>query len=62
MVNEIGRVSFNAGIHELDEYADRIMEKLIDALNPGIYNFEDFLDDDGFGNSAIPLSLSLNGQ
>ena len=58
-VNGIGRVSFNAGIHELDVYADRIMEKLIDALSPGIYNFEDFLDDDGFGNSPIPLSLSL---
>ena len=52
-------VSFNVGIHELDAYADRIMEKLIDALSPGIYNFEDFLDDDGFGNSSIPLSLSL---
>ena len=32
------------------------MEKLIDSLSPGIYNFEDFLDDDGF---AIHLSRCL---
>ena len=59
LVGELSSASFNAGMRELDAYADRIMAKLIGALTPGNYSFEDFLDDDGFGSSAIPLSLSL---
>ena len=59
LVDELSSASFNAGMRELDAYADRIMAKLIGALTAGNYSFEDFLDDDGFGNSAIPLSLSL---
>jgi N-methylhydantoinase B len=59
LVGEFSSTSFKAGVRELDAYADRIMAKLIGALTPGNYSFEDFLDDDGFGSSAIPLSLSL---
>ena len=59
LVGELSSASFNAGMRELDAYADRIMAKLIGALTTGNYSFEDFLDDDGIGSSAIPLSLSL---
>jgi len=59
LVGELSITPFNAGMHELDAYADRTMEKLIGALAPGNYGFEDFLDDDGFGSSAILLSLSV---
>ena len=59
LVSELTSASFSAGMHELDAYADRIMEKLIGSLSPGNYSFKDFLDDDGFGSSTISLSLSL---
>ena len=36
LVDELSSASFNAGMRELDAYADRIMAKLIGALTPVI--------------------------
>lgn len=59
LVGRMGHASYAVGACELDEYADRIMKKLLLSLRPGVYRFKDFLDDDGFFNSEIPLSLEL---
>jgi N-methylhydantoinase B len=59
LVGKTGIDSYFTGMAELNDYADRITEGLLQTLRPGEYLFEDFLDDDGFGSSAIPLNLAL---
>jgi len=58
-VGKTGIDSYFTGMAELNDYADRITEGLLQTLRPGEYLFKDFLDDDGFGSSAIPLNLAL---
>ncbi|MBK52080.1 MAG: 5-oxoprolinase [Gammaproteobacteria bacterium] len=59
LVNRVGYASYAIGAGELNDYADRIMKKLLLSLRHGVYRFEDFLDDDGFADSLIPLSVML---
>ncbi|MEJ2346744.1 MAG: hydantoinase B/oxoprolinase family protein [Gammaproteobacteria bacterium] len=46
------------------EYSRRAMEDLVGAIPDGVYNFVDYLDDDGYGHEdlAIALTLTILGQ
>ncbi|MCY4264824.1 MAG: hydantoinase B/oxoprolinase family protein [Gammaproteobacteria bacterium] len=59
LVTRMGGETFRQGMYGLQEYADRIAANTLASLKPGVYTFEDFLDDDGIGNDAIPLKVSL---
>jgi N-methylhydantoinase B len=41
-------------------YSQRAMEDLIGTIPAGIYNFVDYLDDDGYGNEDLAIALTLN--
>lgn len=45
------------------EYSERAMRAEINAIPDGIYRFEDYLDDDGYGHQdlAIRLTLTIRG-
>lgn len=69
--NETGRRRFNeladrygtsklgVALEEIKNYSERRMRAEIDALPDGEYVFEDVLDDDGAGNSDLPITVSL---
>ncbi len=44
---------------ELIEYGERLMRSAIKKLPPGVYSFEDFLDDDGWGLKDVPIRVSV---
>lgn len=48
------------GMSELNEYADRITASTLTLLRNGDYQFQDYLDGDGFGEDQICLSLKLS--
>jgi len=50
-VNEAGK--------ELLDYSERIMRRVIRDIPDGVYEFEDFLDDDGVGTSKIRIKTSI---
>ena len=50
---------YQQGMRELNDYADRITASAIAGLRAGEYVFDDYLDDDGCGQSNIKLSLTL---
>ena len=60
LVSKTGTANYFAGMQELNDYADRITHNLLKSLRAREYSFEDYLDDDGFGSDAIPLSLKLH--
>ena len=59
LVASLGVVQYQQGMIELNNYADRITEATLKNLKPGVYRFKDYLDDDGFDSSGIPLQVSM---
>ena len=59
LVTTLGQLQYERGMAELNDYADRITESVLEKLEPGEYKFKDYLDDDGFGSESIPLVVSL---
>lgn len=59
LVSKMGRASYAQGMEQLNAYADRLTAQVIAELRVGQYQFEDFLDDDGCGNSPIKLAVTL---
>ncbi|MEY6433924.1 hydantoinase B/oxoprolinase family protein [Thioalkalicoccus limnaeus] len=58
-VERQGVAVFQAGLGELDAYAERLARQLIGALPDGIYRFVDVMDDDGQGQTDIRLEVAL---
>ena len=48
----------------LIDYSERIMRETIKSIPDGVYEFEDFMEDDGSGNSDIKIKvkLTINGD
>ncbi len=43
----------------VQDYAERIVRHTIAAIPDGLYRFEDFLEDDGFGNRNLPIRVAI---
>jgi N-methylhydantoinase B len=48
-----------AAMDALIEYADRLVEVGLAHVQPGEYDAEDFMDDDGFGAVDVPIRVKL---
>jgi N-methylhydantoinase B len=46
----------------LMDYAERVTRHTIQRIPDGVYVFEDFLDDDGFGHEKIKIHVSIHIQ
>lgn len=46
-------------IDHLKDYAERLMRSAIAPLPDGTFSFTDFLDNDGYGRKAIPISVEV---
>jgi N-methylhydantoinase B len=44
---------------ELLDYSERLMRAELSQMPAGVFSAEDFLDDDGFGNSPIRINVSV---
>jgi N-methylhydantoinase B len=54
-----GTARLLARMRALREYAARAMSAALRELRPGTYRARDFLDDDGFGGSPVPISVTV---
>lgn len=59
VIGRYGLPAFRAAVAELDAYAERLAGETLGAIPPGRYLFADLLDDDGQGNSDIPIRVAL---
>ncbi len=50
---------FRQGIAALNAYAERLARESLAGIPPGSYRFTDYLDDDGQGQTDIPIHLTL---
>ncbi len=44
----------------LIDYAETITRKVISDIPDGVYSFEDYMDDDGWSRSRIPISVDID--
>lgn len=59
LVERYGRVAFQRGVVELNDYAERLARAALRDIPSGRYCFEDRLDDDGQGQVDIPIRITL---
>jgi len=46
-------------LDQLKEYAERLMQNVIEQLPNGLYSYTDYLDDDGSGSAPVPITVDL---
>jgi N-methylhydantoinase B len=46
-------------LDQLKEYAERLMQNIIQQLPNGLYSYTDYLDDDGSGSAPVAITLDL---
>ena len=49
-------------MRELLAYSERMTRQLIQGMPDGVYRFTDYLDDDGFGQEPIPITVAITIQ
>ncbi len=59
IVERRGTEATLAAMEALIAYADRLVEAGLAYIEPGEYDAEDFMDDDGFGTEDIPIRVKL---
>ena len=59
LVEERGLSEVRAYMEELINYSERVMRATIRKVPDGVYEFEDFLEDDGAGNRDLRIHLRL---
>jgi len=59
LISELGAEGFVAGIVELNDYARRLACASLLKLPDGRFEFEDVMDSDGFGETALSIHLVL---
>ncbi|MCW9057178.1 MAG: hydantoinase B/oxoprolinase family protein [Gammaproteobacteria bacterium] len=59
LVSKQGVVSYLNGLTELNEYAQRLAGNALSSIPDGEYFFEDVMDDDGQGNTDLPVKVNL---
>ena len=59
LVAEYGWETLSRYMDELLNYAERRTREDLKALPDGVYEFTDYMDDDGFGSDPVPIHVSI---
>lgn len=59
LIQQQGERQFRSALVELNNYGERLAKSTLEKIPDGAYHFEDYLDDDGAGNSDIKIAVSL---
>jgi len=59
LINKTGEEKFLRGLWEINNYAEQLALAGISNIPDGVYEFQDFMDDDGAGNYDIAIRASV---
>lgn len=59
LVGALGSAGYRGALDDLNHYGERLARASLAAIPPGVYRFEDWLDDDGQGTLDIPIRVRL---
>ncbi len=52
--------AYRRGLQQLNDYAERLAQSALAEIPDGEYRFRDEMDDDGCGNTDLPIEVSLH--
>jgi len=59
LVQGTGATVYRGALVELNDYASRLAAAALAAIPDGDYRFRDLMDDDGMGNTDLPIEVNL---
>lgn len=59
LVRSMGAPGYDRALVALNDYAERLARSALAELPAGTYRFEDVMDDDGLGQSDIPIRVTV---
>ena len=59
LIDSMGADSYLGALNSLNEYAEKLATAALMSIPDGCYVFEDLMDDDGMGNTDIPIRASV---
>lgn len=59
LIMQLGAEHYAASLQALNDYAQRLALNVLNDIPDGRYEFTDYMDDDGLGNQAIPIHVSI---
>ncbi len=59
MVQNLGVAGYKKNLQQLNAYAERLASSSLAAIPDGEYAFTDVMDDDGLGNTDIPIAVNI---
>ncbi len=62
LAEHYGEAAIRRRMRELLDYAERLMRASIERIPDGTYEFEDWMDGDGFSEDPIPIRVKLTSQ
>ncbi|HET9264031.1 MAG TPA: hydantoinase B/oxoprolinase family protein [Vicinamibacterales bacterium] len=60
IVSKYGASRVTAYSSALQDYSERVLRATITSIPDGDYTFDDYLDDDGFGNTCVAIRVRLS--
>ena len=60
LIEDRGISAYNAALYELNDYAERLSRHALSIIPDGTYRFADVMDDDGCGNTDIPIAVTID--
>jgi N-methylhydantoinase B len=62
LIAQFGVADFGCALLALNDYGERLARSTLVEIPSGEYAFEDYMDDDGLGNTRVPIRLCLRIQ
>jgi N-methylhydantoinase B len=59
LVKGMGTTGYEDSLQQLNAYAERLASSSLAAIPDGEYAFTDVMDDDGLGNTEIPIAVNI---
>jgi len=59
LVRHMGAGNYVRSLSELNFYAERLAQNALNEIPDGEYQFQDFMDDDGCGNTDLPINVTI---
>jgi N-methylhydantoinase B len=59
LANGMGLAAYRSALDNLNDYGERLARSALAQIPPGVYRFEDRMDDDGQGTLYIPIRVSI---
>ncbi len=60
LASDLGVAAYAAALDEINRYGESLGRKGLEVIPRGVWSFTDYMDDDGFGATDVPIRVTLD--